>query len=175
MTDESPFKSPEIVDELHDSFDKRSQEIFKLAGGLRWLEIMCAVYFAGLYAPLAIAMPVLDHARRYGEVQQSADTELAITILIVGWVLVSLINGLIVSFVLLKHDFLNGNWWTVVVACIPWFSIIGIIGAARLFQRALRAHGLSFGWIGPSQKAIVEQLRHQDGSQVDPKTLGLKR
>ncbi|PQO31272.1 hypothetical protein C5Y96_13080 [Blastopirellula marina] len=175
MTDESPFKSPEILDELHDSFDKRSQEIFKLASGLRWLELMCAGYFAGLYAPLAVAMPVLESAERSSQSPQSADTELAFTILIVGWIIASLINGLIVSFVLLKHDFLKGHWWTVVVACMPWFSIIGIFGAARLFQRALRAHGLSFGWIGPSQKAIAEQLRHWDGSQVDPKTLGLKR
>ncbi|MFN3150900.1 hypothetical protein [Bremerella sp.] len=175
MTEDSPFKSPEIVDELQDSFDRRSKEIFRLAAGLRKLEVLCAIYFAGLYVPVVLLMTMLDGAQQQGQGADSISSMTVFTTLGLGWTISAIINGLVVFYVLLKYDVLKRHRWTVAIAAIPVISIVGIVYAAGAFHRPLRAHGLTFGWIGPSQKEILNQLRHHDGSPVDPKTLGVKR
>lgn len=169
MTEESPFKSPEIVDEVQASFDKRSQELFRLARGLRWLEGACAFYVAGLAAP-AMIIAEIDESH-----PDTISDGMAFAILIAGWILASLITGAIVFVVLVSLGFQNRYLWMPAVAGIPWISIVGVIFAARLIHIEMREYGLRFDWIGPSQKEIVKQLRRQDGSEVDPKTLGLKR
>lgn len=175
MTEDSPFKSPEIVDELHDSFDRRSKEIFRLAGGLRKLEVLCAIYFVGLYVPVVLLMTMLDGAQQQGKGADSISSMTVFMTFLAGWSISSIINGLYVFYVLHRYNLLKGHLWTVAVACLPFISIVGIVCAARAFHRPLRAYGLTFGWIGPSQQEILKQLRHDDGTPVDPKTLGLKR
>lgn len=169
MTEDSPFKSPEIVDEVHDSFDQLSQEIFALAKGLRWLEAGCAFYVGGLAVP---PMLIMDAYEGHPEDLSPA---MAMILLFGGWILASLVTGIGVFLVLLRLGFHNRYLWLAVVAGTPWISIVGVILAARLVQQELRGCGLNFGWIGPSHKDIVQQLRHEDGSPVDPKTLGIKR
>ncbi|QDU78096.1 hypothetical protein Pan97_51760 [Bremerella volcania] len=167
MTDDSPFKSPEIVDQPHDSFDKRSQEIFKLARGLRWLEVLCACYLGGLYAS---AFAYIAVAESLGKDPSSLSVLTTLTTLFIVYSIVSVISGIVVYLVLARCGYLIRYYWIVAIAGIPLVSIVGVVLAARLIHRELRSHGLKFGWIGPSHKAIVEQLRHDDGSPVDPKT-----
>ncbi|WDI44670.1 hypothetical protein [Bremerella sp. P1] len=169
MTDDSPFKSPEIVDELHDSFDERSQEIFKLARGLRRLEFLFAFYFGGLAAPCGFLVEMNKH--NPGEISSI----MVFTILACGWTLASLITGIIVFTVLGSLGYHQRYLWFAAVASIPCVSIVGIVFAARLVQQDLRGYGLKFEWVGPSHKEILRQLRHHDGSPVDPKTLGMSR
>ncbi len=169
MTEDSPFKSPEIVDEVHDSFDQHSQEIFALAKGLRWLEIMCAFYFAGIVGP---PMILVEAQEKYPD---DISKPMLLPLLSSGWLIASLISGIVVWWVLMSLGLARRHMWMPIVAGIPFFSFAGILFATRLVHLELRGYGLKFDKIGPSQKEIVRQLRHEDGSLVDPKSLGVKR
>lgn len=172
MTDDSPFKSPEILDEVQDSFDERSREIFRLAGGLRWLEVLCACYFGGLYSSAFVTIAV---AESLGKNPGNLNFLTTLMAVIAVNSIVSVTTAVLVYVVLVRIGYVDGNYWIVAISGIPLISIVGVILAARLIHRELRNHGLTFGWIGPSEKEIIKQLRHDDGSEVDPKTLGRTR
>lgn len=168
MHEESPFASPQTTNEIDETLDERSREIFRVANGLRWLEIVCAFSFGGLLAPLMILAEI--------EGRSSNSLTYFQVVLLLGsmWAGASLLVAGVIFCIFMWLDVPKRHFWMVAIAALPLLSIFGTFPAARLLQHKLRSYGLQFGWIGPSQKQILEQLRHHDGTPADPKTLGMK-
>ncbi|MBA2114809.1 hypothetical protein [Bremerella alba] len=165
MEDESPFRSPQVV-EHHEPLDDRSQRILQWRRAHRRLELGIPAFAFTSIMTLAPIDQVL--AFLAGDLS-------AWPAFLGSWVLGSFIVSGIILFALLPLFSFREILAPLLLAWIPLLPIVGLILAMRKVQAPLRAEGLKFGRLGPSEKLLVQQLRHEDGTPVDPKTFGVKR
>jgi len=165
MDDESPFRSPQVLD-AEEPLDERSKRLLQCRKAHRRLEF-------GIPAFLLASLTLLG---KFNEMVSFLQGDLSQWRAVLGsWIVPSLIMMGIVSFALLPLFAPREFVGPLILVWLPLVSIVGIIAAMKKVQACLRAEGLEFGWLGPSEKMLLEQLRHRDGSPVDPKTLGMKR
>ena len=165
MNDESPFRSPQILETV-EPLDDRSERILQWRKAHRRLELGFPGFVLGSVMLLGSFEQNVAFIR--GDFAQWPA-------FLGSWFFPSIVLTVIILFALLPRFTVKEFLGPLALAWLPFVSIVGLIAAMRKVQVPLRAEGLEFGWVGPPEKLIIEQLRHQDGSPVDPKSLGIKR
>ncbi|MEW4563756.1 hypothetical protein AB1K70_14575 [Bremerella sp. JC770] len=164
MDDESPFRSPQILD-AEEPLDERSERILQWRKAHRRLELGIP----------ALALSSIMGLASFREVVHFLLGDFSQWSAFVGsWIFPAVALTVVISFALLPRFSLSEILRTLLLTWIPLLAVVGLIAAFRKVQAPLRAEGLQFGWLGPSEQLLLGELRHRDGSPVDPKTLGGK-